>query len=163
MLVLLLRAFYLFFFFNDTATTEIYTLSLHDALPISHRAQLPGAGAPAPARAGRREAQPGRPGGRRVAGLRAAHEQCRGHLGFGGGPADAVGRLSPAPSSGGQPRGQRPPSDAPSGLATADRAHHATRSDATPCPPGGGGHRPRDSGGDPVEDFRTFLHDEAAR
>src|SRR2546427_1230578 len=26
---------YLFFFFNDTATTEIYTLSLHDALPIS--------------------------------------------------------------------------------------------------------------------------------
>src|SRR2546426_11387580 len=29
---LLLR--HLFFFFNDTATTEIYTLSLHDALPI---------------------------------------------------------------------------------------------------------------------------------
>src|SRR2546422_6629543 len=27
--------FYSFFFFNDTATTEIYTLSLHDALPIS--------------------------------------------------------------------------------------------------------------------------------
>src|SRR5215510_15595876 len=27
--------FFLFFFFNDTATTEIYTLSLHDALPIS--------------------------------------------------------------------------------------------------------------------------------
>src|SRR2546430_8962024 len=26
-----------FFFFNDTATTEIYTLSLHDALPISSR------------------------------------------------------------------------------------------------------------------------------
>src|SRR5258708_40118408 len=41
-----------FFFFNDTATTEIYTLSLHDALPISgaqraarrphHVAHLPG-------------------------------------------------------------------------------------------------------------------------
>src|SRR2546430_10649312 len=31
-----------FFFFNDTATTEIYTLSLHDALPISaHHAYLP--------------------------------------------------------------------------------------------------------------------------
>src|SRR3712207_8447489 len=30
----------MFFFFNDTATTEIYTLSLHDALPISNsRAQ----------------------------------------------------------------------------------------------------------------------------
>src|SRR2546422_2944829 len=28
-----------FFFFNDTATTEIYTLSLHDALPISAAAQ----------------------------------------------------------------------------------------------------------------------------
>src|SRR5256885_17254972 len=28
---------FLFFFFNDTATTEIYTLSLHDALPICHR------------------------------------------------------------------------------------------------------------------------------
>src|SRR2546428_6697633 len=26
---------FMFFFFNDTATTEIYTLSLHDALPIS--------------------------------------------------------------------------------------------------------------------------------
>src|SRR5260370_31501884 len=26
---------FFFFFFNDTATTEIYTLSLHDALPIS--------------------------------------------------------------------------------------------------------------------------------
>src|SRR2546427_6536436 len=29
-------SFLLFFFFNDTATTEIYTLSLHDALPISY-------------------------------------------------------------------------------------------------------------------------------
>src|SRR2546422_7674162 len=28
-------SFFSFFFFNDTATTEIYTLSLHDALPIS--------------------------------------------------------------------------------------------------------------------------------
>src|SRR2546427_8158569 len=28
---------FFFFFFNDTATTEIYTLSLHDALPISPR------------------------------------------------------------------------------------------------------------------------------
>src|SRR2546430_8976290 len=33
---MLLSLFYFsFFFFNDTATTEIYTLSLHDALPIS--------------------------------------------------------------------------------------------------------------------------------
>src|SRR3989449_1613791 len=31
----------LFFFFNDTATTEIYTLSLHDALPISGHESMP--------------------------------------------------------------------------------------------------------------------------
>src|SRR5260221_8539755 len=30
-----------FFFFNDTATTEIYTLSLHDALPICRRSLAP--------------------------------------------------------------------------------------------------------------------------
>src|SRR5687768_18229433 len=30
--------YFFFFFFNDTATTEIYTLSLHDALPISTHA-----------------------------------------------------------------------------------------------------------------------------
>src|SRR2546428_2552723 len=30
-----------FFFFNDTATTEIYTLSLHDALPISYQRRAP--------------------------------------------------------------------------------------------------------------------------
>src|SRR2546430_7317318 len=30
-------SFFFFFFFNDTATTEIYTLSLHDALPILER------------------------------------------------------------------------------------------------------------------------------
>src|SRR3712207_7559477 len=33
-----------FFFFNDTATTEIYTLSLHDALPISGEEHLDGEG-----------------------------------------------------------------------------------------------------------------------
>src|SRR6266480_7809514 len=32
--------FLFFFFFNDTATTEIYTLSLHDALPISISAPI---------------------------------------------------------------------------------------------------------------------------
>src|SRR3712207_971377 len=31
---------FVFFFFNDTATTEIYTLSLHDALPISSPVRL---------------------------------------------------------------------------------------------------------------------------
>jgi len=38
--VLYLRFYCFFFFFNDTATTEIYTLSLHDALPISERFSL---------------------------------------------------------------------------------------------------------------------------
>src|SRR2546430_8542847 len=32
--------FLIFFFFNDTATTEIYTLSLHDALPIFDSAEF---------------------------------------------------------------------------------------------------------------------------
>src|SRR5258707_15046978 len=54
----------IFFFFNDTATTEIYTLSLHDALPIYRAhfdtdAQLAGAGTLGhflkPARAGLRK------------------------------------------------------------------------------------------------------------
>src|SRR2546426_12777741 len=49
----------LFFFFNDTATTEIYTLSLHDALPIfphglRGRAERPGG--PGVRRPGRRRA-----------------------------------------------------------------------------------------------------------
>src|SRR3712207_7055269 len=43
----------LFFFFNDTATTEIYTLSLHDALPIcsgTSTTSSPNAAVPASAR-----------------------------------------------------------------------------------------------------------------
>src|SRR6266850_8328507 len=36
----------LLFFFNDTATTEIYTLSLHDALPIFYRGKTRAAGSP---------------------------------------------------------------------------------------------------------------------
>src|SRR5258705_2424704 len=47
-----------FFFFNDTATTEIYTLSLHDALPICHaRGTAPDA-SPRPAAAAARRARP---------------------------------------------------------------------------------------------------------
>src|SRR3989475_6717519 len=52
----------LFFFFNDTATTEIYTLSLHDALPI-YRVRLRlrlggGGGLPADLRGGGRPGAP---------------------------------------------------------------------------------------------------------
>src|SRR2546422_11763922 len=45
-----------FFFFNDTATTEIYTLSLHDALPISWCQREPSSwrGRPAASRLARR-------------------------------------------------------------------------------------------------------------
>src|SRR5258708_34511252 len=39
-IVLAMRDLLSFFFFNDTATTEIYTLSLHDALPISRKLSL---------------------------------------------------------------------------------------------------------------------------
>src|SRR6266550_9281168 len=49
--MVLFLSFLFFFFFNDTATTEIYTLSLHDALPIfpaagSPRRANPGTGPP---------------------------------------------------------------------------------------------------------------------
>src|SRR6267378_5994001 len=37
MFILFFLLIFFFFFFNDTATTEIYTLSLHDALPIGCR------------------------------------------------------------------------------------------------------------------------------
>src|SRR2546430_9363341 len=54
-----LLCFSCFFFFNDTATTEIYTLSLHDALPIYARAPV---AAPARRRSGpaRHDQIPGR-------------------------------------------------------------------------------------------------------
>src|SRR6266480_7410295 len=51
-----------FFFFNDTATTEIYTLSLHDALPISRprsRAGCRGCASVAPRRGRGRASRPG--------------------------------------------------------------------------------------------------------
>src|SRR2546427_9513483 len=43
MFVYILTSFFFFFFFNDTATTEIYTLSLHDALPIYFTPSTPSA------------------------------------------------------------------------------------------------------------------------
>src|SRR2546427_1482683 len=62
--------YFFFFFFNDTATTEIYTLSLHDALPISRprasrgpRPSGPGCGtarSPTPVNAAPRAAAPRR-------------------------------------------------------------------------------------------------------
>src|SRR2546421_697925 len=80
------------FFFNDTATTEIYTLSLHDALPIlrpRRRAQGPG-GARHPARIrrrrGRADRAPARP-------HRPAHDRSREHTSELQSRSDTVCRL----------------------------------------------------------------------
>src|SRR5258708_22237618 len=65
----------LFFFFNDTATTEIYTLSLHDALPIClrveharHRGHRPGG------HERQRRAGPGRRADRKSTRLNSSHQ-----------------------------------------------------------------------------------------
>src|SRR2546422_11595761 len=66
----LVSSLFFFFFFNDTATTEIYTLSLHDALPISEGRAGPHPGTRAhplehlpraELHAGRRQRQPREP------------------------------------------------------------------------------------------------------
>src|SRR3712207_8896737 len=62
----------MFFFFNDTATTEIYTLSLHDALPISYAALATCGPAPSAPRA-----TVGTPPPRRAACTRAARDRDR--------------------------------------------------------------------------------------
>src|SRR2546430_8898306 len=79
MLILSLYSF--FFFFNDTATTEIYTLSLHDALPISRFRASPADGRPSLRwcdSCGDRGGSPHRVGG--------AHRRC-GRARIPGGPA----------------------------------------------------------------------------
>src|SRR6476646_7666983 len=65
---MLLSLGFFFFFFNDTATTEIYTLSLHDALPISVGEQ-PGAPRQRPGHAGHQHA----PGDRKSTRLNSSH------------------------------------------------------------------------------------------
>src|SRR5256886_11488292 len=64
MILIMITLLHFFFFFNDTATTEIYTLSLHDALPISPRGGglSPSHQAPEDTSSG----PPGRPGRRRT-------------------------------------------------------------------------------------------------
>src|SRR2546430_5555675 len=63
----------LFFFFNDTATTEIYTLSLHDALPISLKFLSPRTRAAKAVAEGRREGLP--PADRKSTRLNSSHSQ----------------------------------------------------------------------------------------
>src|SRR5256886_7257664 len=72
---------FFFFFFNDTATTEIYPLSLHDALPISSRRRrataLPTATTPAAAhgRHGRTSARASAARDRKSTRLNSSHSQ----------------------------------------------------------------------------------------
>src|SRR5206468_12163646 len=65
-----------FFFFNDTATTEIYTLSLHDALPIPGqlRRGRPGLGE-GQCGQGRRLGDAAMPGDRKSTRLNSSHDQ----------------------------------------------------------------------------------------
>src|SRR5699024_11652069 len=58
------------FFFTATATTEIYTLSLHDALPISHQ---PVVMPPSPGDMGQRACEGGAPGDRKSTRLNSSH------------------------------------------------------------------------------------------
>src|SRR2546427_12098331 len=82
-----------FFFFNDTATTEIYTLSLHDALPISEPARQPPetGGGPDRRHAARRARADARSERRRAAG---GHARAEGShpAAAGGGARDGGGR-----------------------------------------------------------------------
>src|SRR5256885_7199986 len=79
-----------FFFFNDTATTEIYTLSLHDALPIS-----PGGQPPHRAREGalRGSARSARSDGRRGAAGRVLADRSEEHTSELQSPCNLVCRL----------------------------------------------------------------------
>src|SRR3712207_8287343 len=63
----------MFFFFNDTATTEIYTLSLHDALPISQGDHRRRAGGPARAARGDRRQDGAGPADRKSTRLNSSH------------------------------------------------------------------------------------------
>src|SRR5256885_15936962 len=87
--VILYPHMFFFFFFNDTATTEIYTLSLHDALPICrHRSN----GVPANIRAKADAAlhQDGRSDSREVA---ARHHRSEEHTSELQSPCNLVCRL----------------------------------------------------------------------
>src|SRR2546422_8047156 len=109
-----------FFFFNDTATTEIYTLSLHDALPISRPAARDDPGA--------RAARGDRPGGLGAhrPGDRAAHGGAAGGAARAPGRARVVGRRR-----GGARRGVGPARD-----------RRVPRHAGRPADPLPGGHAP---------------------
>src|SRR3989449_9980127 len=97
---------FFFFFFNDTATTEIYTLSLHDALPICHPARL----------ARRRTVRNSSPGGAGAVGVRrpggagaGQHSTDAEHDGGRRPDNGSCGVRTPTASRRAGPEGSRPP------------------------------------------------------
>src|SRR2546426_8433204 len=80
-----MSSIFFFFFFNDTATTEIYTLSLHDALPICVRCVRRRAG-----HGPRRRVEPRRPDRR---GVQSAHRRSEEHTSELQSPCNLVCRL----------------------------------------------------------------------
>src|SRR2546425_12839476 len=94
-----------FFFFNDTATTEIYTLSLHDALPI-----YPGRDDAPDVRAGAALRRPG--AGRERLRRRGAHVSEGGSRGGGAAARRRAGDRAR------HPRGERPGDASPGGAFT---------------------------------------------
>src|SRR5256886_17566030 len=93
---MLLQCFFFFFFFNDTATTEIYTLSLHDALPILYEGEFDRGGAAdrgraTAARRARRHGSCGNRGAGRAAAAGARHG------GRARAPENPSGRAPPPP------------------------------------------------------------------
>src|SRR3989442_15207325 len=95
-------SFFFIFFFNDTATTEIYTLSLHDALPILD-ALPPGE---RPMRQGLRESR-----AHEAVGVGRVDEHADGQCGHGGVAHPDPGRASPPDREhpGGPAEGDQPP------------------------------------------------------
>src|ERR1039458_3851594 len=80
------------FFFNDTATTEIYTLSLHDALPISGSHLDGGRGAAAAHPGVWADGIPAAVGQSRLLGDRGSHADCRAGAGARAVPDAPAGR-----------------------------------------------------------------------
>src|SRR5256886_15092898 len=115
--ILFLLISFFFFFFNDTATTEIYTLSLHDALPIWRRPGDERLAGGRPRDRARRDARAplrrashrlaGRPRGRAAPGARAGLRRPRRGAAPGGAPSVPADR--PAVRGGGAPPGPRGP------------------------------------------------------
>src|SRR2546425_3239143 len=111
---------FFFFFFNDTATTEIYTLSLHDALPISRGALSAAPRGRRGWRAGRRGGPAARSDGDRRAlldlrapgaappGARCPDPPCGPLRPNGGGAPAPRGRPPPAGASPGSPPRKKP-------------------------------------------------------